>query len=231
VSATVVNVVASQVTKNINGILAVCSTGPTPPSSVNITGPATGYVGTSYTFTATVSPADAATPITYTWQATGQSPATHTGGGRSDTFHFTWNAAGTKTITVTATNAGGTIPGSHTIVISQPGAVTPLTSVTLTGPVTGTAFSNITFNATVSPANATTPITYTWQATGRSPVMHSGGGTSDSINFIWGITGTQYVTVTATNAGNSVADSRPITIEPSNIVFDHWIYLPVVMRQ
>ena len=231
VSATVVNVVASQVKKDINGILAVCSTGPTPPSSVNISGPATGYVGTSYTFTATVSPADAATPITYTWQATGQSPATHTGGGRSDTFHFTWNAAGTKTITVTATNAGGTIPGNHTIVISQPGAVTPLTSVTLTGPVTGTAFSNITFNATVSPANATTPITYTWQATGRSPVMHSGGGISDSINFIWGITGTQTVTVTATNAGNSVADSRPITIEPSNIVFDHWIYLPVVMRQ
>jgi len=103
--------------------------------------------------------------------------------------------------------------------------------VSLGGPVTGTAYSNITFNATVSPGSATTPITYTWQATDKSPVTHTGGGTSDTINFIWGMTGTKAITVTATNAHGSATNSRTITIDPSTIVFDHWIYLPTVMRQ
>jgi protocatechuate 3,4-dioxygenase beta subunit len=107
---------------------------------------------------------------------------------------------------------------------------TPPSSVSLGGPVTGTAFSNITFNATVSPGSATTPITYTWQATGQSLVKHTGGGTSDTINFIWGMTGTKAITVTATNALGSATNSRTITIDPSTIVFDHWIYLPTVMR-
>ena len=108
---------------------------------------------------------------------------------------------------------------------------TPPSSVSLGGPVTGTACSNITFNATVSPGSATTPITYTWQATGQSPVTHTGGGTSDTINFIWITTGTKTITVTATNALGSATNSRTITIDPSTIVFDHWIYLPAVMRQ
>ncbi len=108
---------------------------------------------------------------------------------------------------------------------------TPPSSVSLGGPVTGTAFSNITFDATVSPGSATTPITYTWQATGQSLVKHTGGGTSDTIYFIWNMTGTKAITVTATNALGSATSSRTITIGPSTIVFDHWIYLPTVIRQ
>lgn len=107
---------------------------------------------------------------------------------------------------------------------------TPPSSVSLGGPVTGTAYSNITFNATVSPGSATTPITYTWQATGLSLVTHTGGGTSDTINFSWSTTGTKTITVTATNALGSAANSRIITIDPSTIVFNHWIYLPIVRR-
>jgi len=112
-----------------------------------------------------------------------------------------------------------------------PTGPTPPSSVSLGGPVTGTAYSNITFNATVSPGSATTPITYTWQATGQALVTHTGGGTSDTIYFIWSMTGTKAITVTATNALGSATNSRTITIDPSTIVFDHWIYLPTVMRQ
>jgi hypothetical protein len=111
-----------------------------------------------------------------------------------------------------------------------PTGPTPPSSVSLGGPVTGTAYSSITFNATVSPGSATTPITYTWQATGQSLVKHTGGGTSDTINFTWITTGTKAITVTATNALGSATNSRTIAI-PSTIVFDHWIYLPAVMRQ
>ena len=67
---------------------------------------------------ATVSPITATTPITYVWQATQQSAAMHTGGGTSDGVSFTWATAGTKAITVTASNALGAVTGNHTIDIS-----------------------------------------------------------------------------------------------------------------
>ena len=86
---------------------------------VAISGPATGTVQIGYTFIATVSPNIATLPITYVWQATNQSPATHTGGGLSDALSFTWNAPGTQTITVTASNAEGTVNASHHITIAE----------------------------------------------------------------------------------------------------------------
>lgn len=231
-SADAVNVVASQVTQNINATLAACSTGPTPPDSVSLAGTASGLPGTAHTFTATVSPGSASTPITYTWQADGQTLVTHTGRGTSDTIQFTWSTTGTKAITVTATNAGGTATNSRTILINETGTVTPPSGVMLSGPVTGTAYTSITFSAAVSPADATTPLTYVWQATGRAPMTRT-NGLSDSVTMMWtsSVTSTQSVTVTATNAGGWAAASRSITIYPSSIVFDHWIFLPVVMRQ
>jgi len=123
----------------------------------------------------------------------------------------------------------GAVTGLNDIARLGPPA-TPLSSVSLGGPAAGGADSPIPFSATVSPGSAMTPITYTWQATGQSLVTHTGGGISDTINFTWITTGTRAITVTATNAFGSATDSRTITINPSTIVFDHWIYLPVVMR-
>ncbi len=92
---------------------------PTPPASVGLNGPAIGVVDISYTFTATVSPITATTPITYVWQATALTTQTHTGRGASDTAIFTWppGAAGVKTITVSASNKAGTAYGSSRILI------------------------------------------------------------------------------------------------------------------
>lgn len=79
-------------------------------STVNLTGPTAGLMNTTYVFTATVSPITATLPITYTWQATGQTPVTHT---RSvayiDAVSLTWSTVGVKTITVTASNADGLV--------------------------------------------------------------------------------------------------------------------------
>jgi len=82
---------------------------------VAISGPTAGIVQTDYTFIATVSPITATLPITYVWQTTGQSPVMHTNGGLSDIITFTWSTTGTQAITVTATNAGGTVTGTATI--------------------------------------------------------------------------------------------------------------------
>ncbi len=89
----------------------------TPPSAVTISGPDTAYLGLSATFTAHTSPADTTLPLTYTWQATGQSPVTHTGG-LVDTVQFTWAEPGEKQITVTVTSAhGGPVTTIHTVMV------------------------------------------------------------------------------------------------------------------
>jgi photosystem II stability/assembly factor-like uncharacterized protein len=83
----------------------------------NIGGPTTGLIHHSYTFTATVGPISAALPLLYAWQATGQSPVTHTAGSVSDSATFAWAVTGTQVITVTAANAGGTVISTHNITV------------------------------------------------------------------------------------------------------------------
>jgi hypothetical protein len=87
------------------------------PSTVTISGTATGTVCAAHAFTATVNPT-ATTPITYVWQATGQSPMTNTGN-LSNTIVFTWTMPGHQSVVVTATNIGGTATDTHTIAIKQ----------------------------------------------------------------------------------------------------------------
>jgi hypothetical protein len=71
---------------------------------------------TTYPFTATVSPSSTLQPITYAWQATERPPITNTSG-LSDVAQFKWNTPGTKTITVTATNAASFVSNTYTIAL------------------------------------------------------------------------------------------------------------------
>ncbi len=176
-----------------------------PPTGVSVSGPTVGLVNNSYIFTATVSPLTATTPITYVWQATGQTPMTHTNG-VSDTITFAWSAPGTQVITVTATNAAGAVLGIYTVMINVP----PI-SVSISGPTAGTVNTSYVFTATVNPPTATQPITYLWQATGQSPMTHT-NGVSDTAAFTWSTAGTQTITVTATNAAGMVSNTQTIAI-------------------
>lgn len=72
-------------------------------TAVLLDGLPTGMVGSSFTFTATVLPVTALTPITYTWQVGGQDPITRTGG-LTDTITFVWGDWGKEMVTVTAVN-------------------------------------------------------------------------------------------------------------------------------
>ena len=101
-----------------------------------------------------------------------------------------------------------------------------LTNVGITGPTTGTVGTAYAFTATVSPPTATLPITYTWQATGLTPVTHTIYALSDMTAFTWSIADTQYITVTAANCGGSDVVTHTITISPQQ----RTIYLPVVLR-
>ena len=86
-------------------------------SNVTIAGTTRGITGTSYAFTATVSPPTATVPITCIWQATMQSPVTHTAYGPSDTAAFTWTVVGKHALTVTAVNCGSSDVATRTIAI------------------------------------------------------------------------------------------------------------------
>lgn len=84
------------------------------PESASISGPVEGIVGESYTFTATFTPLIAEPPISYTW-----SPEPD-GGQGTDVATYSWDAPGTKTITVTVENAyGAAPPATHDILIED----------------------------------------------------------------------------------------------------------------
>ena len=104
----------------MHGTVVVLGASPTPPAAVRIAGPYEGVSNTAYTFTATVSPPTATVPITYFWQATGQSPITHVESDLSDSVTFTWTLGTTRTqlITATATNEGGTAIGTHILIFT-----------------------------------------------------------------------------------------------------------------
>ena len=86
-------------------------------TGVSIAGPTTGITDTATAFTATVGPPTATSLVTYTWQASGQAPVTHTFCRLSDAAAFSWSIAATHTVTVTAVNCGGSDVATHTIAI------------------------------------------------------------------------------------------------------------------
>ncbi len=193
-------------------------------TEAGITGPTSGYTGTQYAFTAAITPANASTPITYTW-----SPAPASGQG-SATARYTWATLGVKTVTLTAQNCGGSDTATHDITLNArpvadhfvylplvlrnyaptpPTCATPLTSATISGPTSGYMNTAYTFTAAPTPDNATTHIVYTW-----SPAPQSGQGTT-SATYQWAATGSKPISVAASNcAGAHTAnDNHTITIQ------------------
>jgi hypothetical protein len=184
----------------------------TTMESVDIVGADQGYISESIPFTATVNPSDATTPITYTWDATGLAPVVHVGD-TVDSINFDWDELGTKAITMTASNAGGSVSDTHLIEI---GSKIPI--VSHTGPEVSRVGDVNVFTATVVPLDVVHPITYTWQASGQMPITHT-AGVSDSVSYVWDEPGTQEITITAKNIFGSTSDhfSLLIRMPPTNL--------------
>ena len=90
-----------------------------PIASVTISGPTTGEVGVSTSYTISVLPSDAIGPFTYTVNTTDKSQQILADSQSSAvTASYTWNNAGTKTINVSVETALGTVNGSLDVVIS-----------------------------------------------------------------------------------------------------------------
>ncbi|MBI5566117.1 MAG: DUF11 domain-containing protein, partial [Chloroflexi bacterium] len=80
-----------------------------PPNVITVTGPLTGEINTPYFFTATVGPIDTTTPITWVTRAGLQPPITDTTNIPIELVELSLTSSGPIPITVTASNAGGTV--------------------------------------------------------------------------------------------------------------------------
>ncbi len=188
--------------------LIVIPSGGGPLTDVSIDGPDSGIVNIDQAFLAKVSPVDASTPITYTWI-----PEPSSGQDTSAAI-YNWDTLGTHTITVTAENDGGSATATHTITITN----IVLTGVDIEGPEIGVVSTTYAFTASVSPANASLPITYTW-----SPAPLDGQGTSVA-TYRWDTGGIKTITVGVQNGGDVFTDDHAINI------LERRGYLPLVLR-
>jgi len=190
----------------INARNAILSLLPKPPLTLTLTAPITSITGISTTFLATVSPLSAAQPITYVWQASGQPLMTRTGG-LSDSIKFAWSTPGPQTVQVQAINAGGSVSATHRITIES----IALTGVTIAGPTLGSVGVPQPLTATSSPLAASLPITYIWQIGGQPSITHT-NKISDPLTLRWTEPGLRPITVTASNAVNTVTATHQISI-------------------
>ncbi len=189
------------------------TTGGIPIDSVKISGPITGAVNTTYTFTATISPADAEKPIVYTW-----SPTPDAGQGAANAA-YSWDAAGYKIVTVKASNGSSNATAAKTLFIVA--ANTPVQAVKISGPIFGRVNTPYKFTTAVTPPDATTPISYTW-----SPEPVSGQGEATA-TYTWTVAGNQTLSVTANNGSGPVGNSYSIMIKGD---LSGSLYLPTVLR-
>jgi hypothetical protein len=78
---------------------------------VSISGPTIGFTNTTHTFAAAPTPSNATEPVNYTWSGA------PTSGQGTSSASYVWATTGSKTITVTAENCGGTRSDTHAITI------------------------------------------------------------------------------------------------------------------
>jgi plastocyanin len=190
---------------------------PVDLTSVTISGAITGTAGT-YTFTTSYEPISATMPITYMWD--------NLSGGSTSVRDL---SAGVHTLMVTATNVSSMVTDTHTITLTAAPCV-PLTGVTLTASSPGEMGTPMTFEADVSPDDASTPYTYTIDyGDGTTPVTGTTGADPLTFDHTYAMTGTFMAEVGVWNCDLTMPITDALTVE---IVEDlgRQIYLPIVLR-
>jgi len=177
--------------------------------------------GQTVTFDAEALPANATVPINYTWDfGDGTVVVTTT---RTVTHVF---GVGTYTVTVTADNGFGSASDNLSVTVN-PVLLTEISFThTPTAPIRNLPVS---FTSSVSPSNATEPITYTWDFGDGSAPMIMSAGTDDPVQHTFATPGAYTVTVTANNGyGAPVAYTDVVDVAapaPGSGI----LYLPLIM--
>lgn len=94
-----------------------------------------------------------------------------------------------------------------------------LRGVTITAPAQpGTIGLPQQFTAEVMASPGTVPLTYTWRATGQSPVVHTGDYLIYTVDFLWDLTGNKVVTVEVSDGQASVQASASLDITTRGMI-------------
>jgi Putative Ig domain len=221
-------------TATIAGTAAATASGPYP---ITITAKnASGTASQAFTLTVANPPAitsaaavteTAGTAFSYTVAATGYPAPTFTSGTLPSGTTFANNgngtaklagtlAAGTYTVAVTATNAGGTATQTITVTVKAAGTKQALPTFTSAAAVTATSGASFTFNATTT-GYPTTEYTTNVTETGKLPAGTYASNNGDGSNTITGTptaasAGTYPITFTATNPSGTVTQSFTLTV-------------------
>src|SRR5438067_1194781 len=165
-----------------------------PPPVITSPATATGQVGVafSYQITATNNPTS--------YNATGL-PAGLTVNTSTGLISGTPTTAGTYTVTISATNAGGTGSATLTLTIKPP---TPV----ITSPLTATGQAGVAFSYQITATNSPT----SFNVTGLLPAGLSVNTSTGLISGTPTTAGTYTVTISATNAGGTGSATLTLTI-------------------
>ncbi|MDM8518824.1 FG-GAP-like repeat-containing protein [Anaerolineales bacterium HSG6] len=142
-------------------------------NQVHIEGPTSVEARQPYTFTAKAMPFEAATPITYIWEATNQEiTEIYTSSTLSHAIPLTWMKAGIKLITVTANNMDGSAVGTHTITTTVFGCQ-PITGALLSRLSSDqlTTDTKVQFKVNITEGD---PFLYTWTLDGVPQAEQTG---------------------------------------------------------
>ena len=163
-----------------------------PLGGVMLSGPTVGLINDTHTFTAIVSPGNATFPIDYTWI-----PEPLSGQG-SPNATYSWSSAGTRLITVVASNSVSVVSADMSIGVEE--AIAGLSAIN-DGP---TELGQLT---TLTASSATgSNVTYTWDL---------GDGEAGSGAMVWHTypaVGAYSAVVTGTNPVSVMSDTTTITI-------------------
>jgi len=172
-----------------------------------ITGPETGLMGQSYSFTGTVSPSETTPPISYTWRTSEQPDLELSVDSLQHTVAYSWTTSGLKVITLTGANLGSVVTVTKLFTVQTPPA-----QVVITGPITGQVYSAYTFTGRVNPLTTTVPLTYIWEVSNQAtPIYTQTNDLSDTLVISWEVAGLQVITLTAMNDAGLVSTTHLIS--------------------
>jgi len=103
-------------------------------------------------------------------------------------------------------------PRTTPLVLAAATSSVSIADVIVTRSASGLIDKPQSFTAVVTPANATLPITFTWQADDQTPLTVTPGSITSTAAFTWTTAGTKSITVTAENESNAVTKTFSITL-------------------
>jgi hypothetical protein len=196
-------------------------------ASLTTAGPLTAAVGEDVTLTSTfIWPGYVGQTLTYTWTTDNATPIAHTHASAADEITLSWETAGIKTVELVAAAPDGAASAGTVRTLRIIDAADM--DLAVTGPANGSTGQPYTFNAAVAPANASLPVTYTWQATGQSTVVHPNIYGADSQSYTWTMGGMKTLTVSAAVNGTTITSDHRIDIDEPEL--DHFIFLPLAIK-